>query len=51
MAREHSTPKLYVYNAISNSVDEPSLLRLDIIEEVKLDEQDFKILSSSLTSP
>ena len=48
---EHLTPKIYVDHAISNSVDEQSLLRLDPNEKLKLDEQDSIILNSSLTSP
>ena len=37
---EHLTPKLCVDQAISNGVDEPSLLRLDPVEKLRLDEQD-----------
>ena len=44
----HLTAKLYVDNAISDSVDESSLLRLDPDEKMK---QDSIILISSLTSP
>ena len=42
------TPKLYVDNAISDSVDESSLLRLDPDEKLK---QDSIILNSTSTSP
>ena len=37
---EHLTAKINVDNAISNSVDESSLLRLDPEEKLNLDEQD-----------
>ena len=49
--REHLTPKFYVDEAISHSVDESSLLRLDPDEKLKLDEQDSIILNSNLTLP
>ena len=42
---------MYVDNGISNSLDEPSLLRLDPDEKWKLDEQDSIIDNSTLTSP
>ena len=45
------TAKLYVDNAISDSIDESSLLRLDPDEKLKLDEQNSILLNSSLTSP
>ena len=45
------TPKLYVDNAIRNTLDESSLLRLDPDEKLKLDEQDSIFLNSTLTSP
>ena len=45
------TPKPYVDNAISNSIDESPLLRLDSNEKLNLDEQDSIILNSTLTSP
>ena len=48
---EHLTAKSYNNQAISYSVDEPSLLRLDPDEQLKLDEQDSIVLNSSLTSP
>ena len=48
---EHLTAKHYVDEAISNSVDESSLLRLNSNEELKLDEQDSTFLQSFLTSP
>ena len=48
---EHLTAKYYVHQAISNSVDEASLLGLDPNEKLKLDEQDLIILISTLTSP
>ena len=44
----HLTAKLYVDNAISDSVDESSLLRLDIDEKLT---QDTIVLNSTLTSP
>ena len=47
---EHLAAKYYVDYAISNSVDESSLLRLDPDEKLKLDEQDSVILKSNLTS-
>ena len=49
--QEHLTPKIYVDNAISYSVDEASLLRLDPDEKLKLDEQDSILLNSTLISP
>ena len=48
---EHLTPKIYVDNAISYSVDDASLLRLDPDEKLKLDEPDSILLNSTLTSP
>ena len=47
---EHLAARYYVDYAISNSVDESSLLRLDPDEKLKLDEQDSVILKSNLTS-
>ena len=44
----HLTAKLYVDNAISDAIDESSLLRLDPDEKL---EQDSIILNSTLTSP
>ena len=44
----HLTAKLYVDNAISDGVDEASLLRFDPDEKLK---QDSIILNSTLTSP
>ena len=44
----HLTAKLYVDNAISDSIDESSLLRLDSDEKL---EQDSITLNSTLTSP
>ena len=44
----HLTAKLYVDNAISDAIYEPSLLRLDPDEKLK---QDSIILNSTLTSP
>ena len=37
--REHRTPKFYVDEALSYWVDESSLLRLDLDQKIKLDEQ------------
>ena len=48
---EHLTAKYYVDIAISNSVDESSLLRLDANEKLELDKQDSIILNSTLTDP
>ena len=48
---EHLTAKYYVDTAISNSVDESSLLRLDSNEKLELDKQDSIILNSTLTDP
>ena len=48
---EHLTAKIYVVQAISYSVDESSLLRLDSDEKIKLDEQGSIVLNSTLTSP
>ena len=47
------TPRsdIYVENAISNSVDESSLLRLDPDEKLKLDEHYSRNINSSSTSP
>ena len=44
----HLTAKLYVDNALSDGVNETSLLRLDPDEKLK---QDSIILNSTLTSP
>ena len=44
----HLTAKLYVDNAISDSVDESSLLRIDPDEKLA---QDSIILNSTITSP
>ena len=49
--REDRTPNFYVDEAILHSVNESPLLRLDPNEKLKLDEQEFMILSSTLTSP
>ena len=48
--QEHLTSKFYVDEAISHSMDEPSLLRSDPDEELELDEQDSIIPNSTLTS-
>ena len=48
---EHLAAKIYVEQAISYSIDEPSLLRLDPDEQLKLDEQDSIVLNSISTSP
>ena len=48
---EHLTAKYYVDTAISNSVDESTLLRLDANEKLELDKQDSIILNSTLTQP
>ena len=46
---KHLTPKLYVGQVISDSVDEESLLRLDPDEKLKLDEQNSITPYSTLT--
>ena len=48
---DHLTPKLYVDNVIRNSLEEPSLFRLDPDEKLKLNEQGSIVPKSSLTSP
>ena len=48
---EHLTPKFFVDQAISDGVDEPSLLRIDPDEKLKLEEQNSIILNSTLTLP
>ena len=48
---EHLTAKYYVDQAISNSVDESSVLKLDPDEKLKLVEQNSIIPNSTLTSP
>ena len=48
---EHLTSKLYVDQAISDGVDEESLLRLDPDEKLELEEQNSLILNSTLTLP
>ena len=48
---EHSTAKVYVYQAISDGLDEKSLLRLDLSEKLRLDEQHSIVLNSSWTLP
>ena len=46
--RQHLTPKLHVDNAISDRVDESSLLRLEPVEKLKQDEQHSLIHNSTL---
>ena len=48
---EQLSPKLYVDQAISDGLDNSSLLRLDTNEKLKLDEQNSITLNSSLTLP
>ena len=48
---EELTLKYYVDNPISDGLDEPSLLRLDPDEKMKLDEQVSIVLNSTLTLP
>ena len=48
---EHLKPKIHVAQAISDGVDNSSLLRLDPEENIKLDEQDSIVLNSTLTLP
>ena len=47
---KHLTAKNCVDNAIPNSVDDSSLLKLDPNENIKLYEQDSIILNSTLRS-
>ena len=47
---EHLATKYYVEEAISTSVNESPLLRLNHNEEGKLDEEDSIILNSTLSS-
>ena len=47
----HLTIKLHVDNAISDGVNEQSLLRLHPDEKLKPDEQDSIVLNSALTLP
>ena len=47
---EQLTPKICVNQAYSDSVDEPSLLRVDLDEKLRLDEQDSISLNFTLTS-
>ena len=47
---EHLTPKFFVDEAISHSMDESSLSKLDPDEELELVEQESLILFSNLTS-
>ena len=49
--RGHLTPLFYVDEAISDSVNGSSLLRLDIDGKSNIDEQDSMTLNSTLTSP
>ena len=48
---EQLTPKIYVDQAISDGVDNSSILRLDPYEKLKLDDQNSIILNSTLTLP
>ena len=48
---EHLTPKIYVDQAISEGVDDSSLLRLYPDEKSNLDEQDSILANSTLTTP
>ena len=48
---EQLTPKLYVDQTISDGVDESSLLRIDPDKNLKFDEQDSKVLNSTLLLP
>ena len=49
LLEEHLTPKLYVDQAISNIVDESSLLGLDPDEKLKLDDQNSPFPNSAVT--
>ena len=46
---EQLTPNIYVDQAVSDGVHEPSVLRLDPDEKLRLDEQDSIVLNSTLT--
>ena len=48
---EHLTSKTFVDRAISEGVDDSSLLRLDPVGKLNLDEQDSFFHNSTLTSP
>ena len=48
---EQLTPKICVDQALSDGVDDPSLLRLDPDENLRLDEQDSIVLNSALPIP
>ena len=48
---EHLTLKIYVDQAISDGVDESTLLRLDLDEKLRLNEQDSTVLNFTLTLP
>ena len=48
---EQLTSKINVDQAISEGVDDSSMLRSDPIEKLKVDEQDTIVLNSTLTSP
>ena len=48
---EHLTANYVVDEAFSHRVDESSLIKLDIIEEITLDEQVSIFFSSTLTFP
>ena len=48
---EQLTPKIYVDPAISEGVDDSSLLRLDPDEKLRFDERGTILLNSTLTSP
>ena len=51
VVREHVRPKVYFDEAISQSVDDSSLLGLDPKEKIKQDEQASIILNSTLPPP
>ena len=48
---EQLTPKSFVDQAISEGLDDSSLLRLDLNEKSKLDERGYMLPNSTLTSP
>ena len=48
---EHLKLKIYVNQAVSEGVDDSSLLRLDPDEKIKLKERGYTLLNSTLTSP
>ena len=48
---EHLAANYYVVRVFFCSVNDTSSLRLDLVEKLRLDEQNSKILNSTLTTP